>query len=312
MFGLGTVSNDGKLIVSNPGVGIPRFCCGAMFPRPPQPPPDTPQREAAPEPSPEDCPTCGGPIDLASGIVWYSATDLSLKGRMPIAVIRQYRTLDPTIGPFGVGGRHQYEVFLRAVTNDLVLLLTPKTLRPRFLRQPDWTYVNPDYPAYRGAVLTRNPDGTSTLRYKDGTLWTFNLAGWLVRQMDRTGNVVHIFRDSQNRVTSIVDPAGRELTFTYSGSDPKVQQVTDPLGRTVRYEYNASHQLIKVTDPLGGAWQYTYDAGGRLATITDPRGIVTEQNTYDHRDEEFQEVARPLAAAEGETEWRGEGTQFWT
>ena len=32
VMGLGTVSEDGKSIVSNPGVGIPKFCCGAVFP----------------------------------------------------------------------------------------------------------------------------------------------------------------------------------------------------------------------------------------------------------------------------------------
>jgi RHS repeat-associated protein len=281
MFGLGTVSNDGKLIVSNPGVGIPRFCCGAGFPRRPLPPPNNPPPENAPEPSPEECPVCGGPIDLASGIVWYTATDLTLRGRIPIAVTRHYRTLDPTIGPFGVGGRHSYEVFVRAVTSDLVLMLTPRNLRPRFLRQADGTFVNTDLPAYRGAVLTRNPDGTTTLRYKDGTVWTFSSTGWLIRQADRNGNTIFVQRDSQNRVTSVVEPGGRELTFSYSGSDLTVQQVTDPLGRTVRYTYDGSNRLTQVTNPLGGTWQYTYDAGGRLASITDPRGIVVEQNTYD-------------------------------
>jgi RHS repeat-associated protein len=281
MFGLGTVSNDGKLIVSNPGVGIPRFCCGAWFPRVPPPPPNNPPRENAPEPSPERCPTCGKPIDLASGIVWYTATDLTLTGRMPIAVTRHYRTLDPTLGPFGVGGRHTYEVFVRAVTSDLVLLLTPENIRPRFVRQPDGTYLNPDYPAYRGARLTRNPDGTTTLRYKDGRVWTFNSAGWLIRQVDRTGNTVLIQRDGQDRVTSLVEPGGRALTFSYSGSDLKVQQVTDPLGRMVQYTYDGGNRLTQVTDPAGGTWQYAYDAAGRLETITDPRGTITERNTYD-------------------------------
>jgi hypothetical protein len=81
LFGLGTVSTDGTRIVSNPGVGIPRFCCGALEVRRPLPPPDTPAAETAPEPSPEQCPTCGGPIDLASGIVYSTATELAIRGR---------------------------------------------------------------------------------------------------------------------------------------------------------------------------------------------------------------------------------------
>ncbi|HWO56270.1 MAG TPA: IPT/TIG domain-containing protein, partial [bacterium] len=39
IMGQGTVSEDGKSIVSDPGVGIPKFCCGATFANPPPPPP---------------------------------------------------------------------------------------------------------------------------------------------------------------------------------------------------------------------------------------------------------------------------------
>ena len=178
----------------------------------------------------------------------------------------------------------------RAVTADLVLLLTPDNLRPRFSKQSDGTFRNADLPAYRGAVLTRQADSSTTLRLTDGTVWTFNPTGWLIRQTDRTGNTVGILRDSQNRVTSVLDPAGRELTFTYSGSDLKVTRVTDPLGRTIQYTYDGSNNLIRVSDPAGGVWQYTYDAAGRLETLTDPRGIVTERNTYDSNGRAIRQV----------------------
>ncbi|MBS4095255.1 MAG: IPT/TIG domain-containing protein, partial [Sulfuricella sp.] len=38
IMGQGTVSDDGKSIVSDPGVGIPKFCCGATTASPPPPP----------------------------------------------------------------------------------------------------------------------------------------------------------------------------------------------------------------------------------------------------------------------------------
>jgi RHS repeat-associated protein len=290
IFGMGTVSSDGKLIVSNPGVGIPRFCCGAMFPQPGPPPQNTPARETTTEPAPEKCPKCGGPIDLASGLVEVEATDFSIAGRLPLVLSRNYRTLDPTVGPFGVGWRHNYEFFVRAVSTDMALLITPESLRPRFAKQPDGSFLNTDYPRFRASRLTRNADNTWTLRYKDGIIWTFNSSGWLVAQRDRNGNQITITRDGQNRVSRLTDPAGRNLTFSYSGSDLTVQQVTDPIGRTVQYTYDAEQRLILVTDPLGQVTRYSYDLSGRLDTVTDPRGIVTERNTYDSAGRVIQQV----------------------
>jgi YD repeat-containing protein len=290
MFGYGTVSSDGKLIVSNPGVGIPRFCCGAWFSRVPATPQNRPGPETPPQPGPEKCPKCGGPIDLASGLLTVEATDFRITGRLPLVLTRTYRTLDPTVGPFGVGWRHTYEYFVRAVSPDMALLITPENLRPWFAKQPDGTFANTDIPTYRGARLTRNGDNTWSLRFKDGSTWTFNSAGWLTSQRDRNGNTLTITRDSQNRTSGLTDPAGRSLTFSYSGSGLTVQQVTDPTGRSVFYTYDANDRLSLVTDPLGNVTRYTHDVEGRLETITDPRGIVTERNTYDSAGRVIQQV----------------------
>jgi YD repeat-containing protein len=280
MFGLGTVSNDGKLIVSNPGVGIPRFCCGATLPRRPQPPPDTPQRERAPEKSPEEC-ECADPVDLATGILSMRSTDLHIEGQVPLTLQRTYRTLDPTVGPFGLGGRHNYDLFVRAVSTDLAVLLTPDTQRPRFARQADGSFANADRPQLRGARLTQEADGTWRLRFKEGAEWRFNSAGWLIAKADRHGNTLVVFRDSQQRVSSVADPAGREVRFTYAGSGATIQQVTDSLGRTVQYTYDAAQRLIAVTDAIGGITRYAYDAQDRLQSWTDPRGTRRAQTTYD-------------------------------
>ena len=41
-FGMGTVSDDGRNIIPDPGVSIPKFCCGASIPQP-EKPQDSPQ-----------------------------------------------------------------------------------------------------------------------------------------------------------------------------------------------------------------------------------------------------------------------------
>jgi RHS repeat-associated protein len=283
LFGLGTVSNDGKLIVSNPGVGMPRFCCGAGFPRRPPPPPNTPPDEGAPDPCPD--PRCGrkragDPVELSSGIFLHEATDLTLLGRIPIVLTRIYRTNDPTLGPFGIGTSTGYDAYLRQKTTDMVIVFLPGNYKSRWARQPDGSFGVRDKESFRSARLTRNPDSTWTLRYKDGRIWQFNSAGWLISQQDRNGNELTILRDSQNRISALREPGGRELAFSYSGSDTKIQSLQDPLGRRVTYSYDGSNRLTQVTDPAGGTWQYTYDASHRILTVTNPRNILQTQNTY--------------------------------
>jgi RHS repeat-associated protein len=282
-YGLGTVSNDGRLIVSNPGVGIPQFCCGAGYVRTPPPPQNTPPDETAKDP----CPDCqaqkqrADPVEASSGIFLHVQTDLRVTGRLPLPLTRVYRTNDPTVGPFGIGTSTGYDASLRQKTTDLVILFLPGNYKSRWTRQTDGSFTVEDKPSKRGARLTKQTDTTWTLRYKDGRTWRFNAAGWLTSQQDRNGNVVWVGRDSQNRISVLREPGGRELTFAYGGTDTKIQSVADPLGRQVRYQYDGSNRLTQVTDPAGGTWQYTYDPSHRMLTVTNPRSILQTQNTYD-------------------------------
>lgn len=299
-FGTGTVSSDGRRIVADPGVGIPRFCCGAIVVfGPPRPPDNTPPDEQTedpcadctpPEPDPSDPLTCeecegsapgGDPVETSSGIFLHRRTDLTLRGRLPSVFTRLYRTNAATVGPFGVGTSTGYDTYLRQKTPDLVILFRPGNYKSRWARQVDGSFTLGSKGPYRGARLTRNADATWALRYKDGRGWSFNSAGWLVARQDRTGNTLLLQRDSQNRLTAVREPGGRELTLTYSGTDTKIQSVTDPLGRTVRYQYDGSNRLTQVTDPANGTWTYTYDANHRMLTVTNPRSILQTQNTYD-------------------------------
>ena len=100
-------------------------------------------------------------------------------------------------------------------------------------------------------------------------------------QRDRNGNPATITRDVQGRVTTLTEPAGRQLTFSYSGTGLQISQVADPIGRTVRYSYDGAGRLSSVTDAAGGVTSYIYDPSHRLLTITDPRGITFLRNEYD-------------------------------
>ncbi len=279
--GTGTVTADGKQIVTTTG-GIRQFCCGgAAFRRPP-PPPTTPPTLAASSRPPQGASAAAGePVDLSTGLFILEKTDLLLPGRIPITLTRTYRTLDASPGPFGPGTSNPYDIFLQAQGPDLLLLFLPGNSRSLWSRGADGLFRNDQVPAYRGATITPNPDGTRTLRWKDGSVWRFDPNGRLISQTDRNGNTLTITRDSQGRAAVLTEPAGRSLTLTYDGTTTRVSAVTDPLGRAVQYGYDATGRLTRVTDPAGGVTTYTYDASNRLLTITDPRGITFLTNEYD-------------------------------
>ena len=64
------------------------------------------------------------------------------------------------------------------------------------------------------------------------------------------------------------------MTFTYDGSD-RITSIVDSAGRTVSYAYDVDGNLQTATRLGSAAWTYTYDAGHNLTSITNPNGRVT-------------------------------------
>ena len=98
--GTATVSADGRTIKTDPGVGIPKFCCGAAAI-------SAVNNPANQQPGPTPQPGLGAlgadPVDLSTGIFMLSATDLVVGGRAPLAITRSYRSGDTNVGVFGLG-----------------------------------------------------------------------------------------------------------------------------------------------------------------------------------------------------------------
>jgi RHS repeat-associated protein len=296
MAGTGTVSDDGTRVVSDPGVGLERFCgvCGLVGCV-------VPVLNAKPSMNP-DGERKGEPVDLVLGQQIIENTDLVLRGRLPAVIHRTFNPFAAFTGiagfqlPLGLGWSLSIDIALLEESVALRRLVLPGNARFAFVRQPDGTFVNTTSPRYAGAVLTQAP-GAHTLRFKDGVTWQFapvraprgggNVAGFnlLIEQRDRNGNRLTITRNQFGEVTQITEPSGRALTVTvesfHNDTIGRITEVQDPLGRTVRYGYTPTFQLETVTDPAGGITRYTYDNAGRILTITDPRGITFVSHEYD-------------------------------
>jgi len=277
LAGFGTVSADGTTIVSDPGVGIPKFCCGAAAYNKRL---ATHGQSPGPSPQPGAGQSGADPVDLSTGIFMLTETDMVIPGRIPMVVTRSYRSGDVAVGPFGRGTTMSYDDILPLTAPGVLTYVYRGSARTQFFLQGDGSYVNNTVPAFRGARITINPTtGIRTLRHRNGSAIDFDTGGLMVAVRDRNGNQITISRSFGLKATRVTDPVNRSLNFTKSGD--LETSLTDPLGRTVTYQYDGAARLIKVTKPDGSATQYTYDAAHRMTSITDGRGITYLKNSYD-------------------------------
>ena len=287
IYGQGTVSEDGRQIVPDPGVGQPKFCCGGGFPAPP--------RDAK---GPGTDTLVGEPVSASTGMFHLEVTDLVLPGRIPVVIKRGYRSqIVPPVFPtprrfprtlvnleeFGINTA-LLEYNDRLTISAATAFYTTGFERSLLTRNTDGTYTSNRVPFLRGLIVRVNQDGTSTLREKNGTVRTFGSDGWLQRITDRNGNTVTIVRNG-SQIQQIIEPGGRALTFTYNGG--KIAQITDPIGRTVTYTYEVNPaasrpftRLTEVANPANGSTRYTYSSEDCIAGITDARGIRYLTNEY--------------------------------
>ena len=134
-----------------------------------------------------------------------------------------------------------------------------------------------------------------------------NLPSDVGRVLDNgSSQVTHYTYNAYGKVTSKIDPDGRETVYTYAPNGMDLIQVqqktatgfdtlasytynsqhepltaTDAAGGTTTTTYNARGQRTSVTDPLGDTTHYQYDSSGYLLAVIDALGHVSQRYTYD-------------------------------
>jgi RHS repeat-associated protein len=134
------------------------------------------------------------------------------------------------------------------------------------------------------ADLTKNADGSFTLAFNSGAVWTFDSGGRLTGR-SREGQSVTFEYDAGGRLLRATHSSGRYLTLSYDGNG-RLAQVQTNDGRVVAYAYAADGTLASATDPSGGVTQYGAGTSGagqaaQVTKITDPDGNVLVTNAYD-------------------------------
>ncbi|WP_414529508.1 Ig-like domain-containing protein [Nodularia chucula] len=144
--------------------------------------------------------------------------------------------------------------------------------------------------------FTYNPS-EYILTTKDGTKYTYDQYQGLQTINDRNGNTltytdtgifsstgqaIAFTRDTQGRITEIIDPAGQVIVYTYD-TQGNLVSLTDQAGLSAIHTYSDSrpHYLEQIVDPRGNIVIKTeYDPQGRVIGVTDALGNIIS-NSYD-------------------------------
>jgi RHS repeat-associated protein len=252
-------------------------------PRPDAPPVREVMNANASRGGPAPC-TRGNPVACATGNKTETFVDVEISGRgRHLRFERTYNALAATTesspGALGWGWTHSYAASLyEDVISGKVTVFQANGTIVEFDRTAAGTY---EAAGWVTAKLVKNANGTWTFSLPDRRSDTFDSAGKLVSQTDRSGKITTLAYNN-GRLATVTDAAGRSLTFAYDANG-RLTSVTDPIGRVTRFAYDAGGHLISATDAATKTWTFGYDARHRLTTKTNPDGGTTT-NVYDAND----------------------------
>ncbi len=228
-------------------------------------------------------PQMGGPVDLATGKMYYETEDLRIDGPLPMVFTRRFNHARAAEnGPLGYGWTHGFNWSIRTYAGGYIL---------RNDEGRDIYFSN----TWSGIVGNRRDhlsfaliSGGYRVTDKNQTKWTFtNTTGKLTEIRDRNNNTLTLIYDGIARLSTVTDLFGRTFTFSYDASN-RIQSVTDGT-RTVNFTlYDVNGNLRTVQDATGKNWNYAYTDAAHihnLTSITDPLSHVAEGFTYSAGDQ---------------------------
>ena len=128
------------------------------------------------------------------------------------------------------------------------------------------------------STLEKLQDGTFRRTLTDQTVFNFNVRNQLALIRDRNNNEIQYVYNDAGQLIEWVDPVG--LTTTFSYTNDRITSITDPAGRETQLEYDEAGDLIRITDPDDTSRQFEYDNRHHIIAEVDKRGN-REETFYD-------------------------------
>jgi YD repeat-containing protein len=232
--------------------------------------------------------TAGYPISLADGNTYIQENDLRLPGLGGgLTLIRTWNSLWPSTqtafqtGIFGPNWRSTFEerVFVGS-DNYIKYARSDGTFWSFGYSGGTWVIAAPRTAI---ATLVQGPSYW-TLTFKNGEQRLFdNTSGSLIAIIDRDGNTTQLSYNAIGYVSTVTDPAGRTLSFTYGNQSfpGLVTSVTSSAGPSISYSYDSQGRLTQVTEPDSSTFNFQYNTQSLITSVTDSQGVTLESHTYD-------------------------------
>jgi len=229
----------------------------------------------------------GEMVNSANGNLFLLAEDISVRGRgFNIKIVRSYNSFSSGIGgPFGYGWTFNYDMRLVENPDGTVTLYDGDGSAHVFASTEPGKYTPPPGVHLK---LTKNPEETFTLRFKDGICWNFDSLGKPLNIVDKNGNQLTFTYDGQ-RLLMVADDSGLALIFDYDLAN-RVVRVLDPMGREITYEYDPAGNLFRVTDAMGYSTLYFY-LGNLLEGVVNRFGGML---SFEYLDDKVVEIEAAL------------------
>ncbi len=205
----------------------------------------------------------GDPVNMVTGEFYHEELpDISIRSRgVKLQLARTYKSRLIYNGPFGVGWAWSHAEQLTLDPNDPndpnYVVYYDAERQPRQCNRIGGEYLGP--PGSTFSIAKQGSDWVLT--EKTGHKIIFNARGYLTEKRDTNGNRLTFELDSDwdYRITAIVDPLGRKITFTYNGNG-KIIKATDFTGRSCEYGYDGD-DLVWAQDLEGNTVRYEYLSG---------------------------------------------------
>ncbi|MBM4796383.1 RHS repeat protein [Streptomyces sioyaensis] len=271
------------------------------------------------------------PVDLASGKVFLSQSDITLPGALPLTFTRKYESstrIGRYIGPSWSSTVDQHleidddEVIFVTETGMLLRYPVPETGErvlpqdgPRWplMRtvQGDWAVNDPETGQTRYFSDALHAPGTALpdeITDRNGHRITFDYA-------DETGIPYAIRHSAGYELKLTCDEEGR-LTALHlvgaaeGGSDQLIRSyehdqagdliaVTNSTGAVTRFEYDTEHRMTAWADSNDSRYEYTYDHRHRCTSQSGAEGHVANRFAYSEPDAENDHRTTTLIDGQG-------------
>lgn len=240
------------------------------------------------------------PVDLITGRVNYTYTDIELPGPIPLQFTRSWNSDSAIEGPLGHGVHLNYDRWIQEWTDENCLSLMMAD--GRLVAFPLLTVGEEYYHTQEKVLLRRKQNGHFLLEdYNDNCYYHFNYdkqpGAWRLSFIENySGNRIQLHYNGR-RLNAITDSVGRQLFFeldkqqritrvtlkhktveqivvSYSYNEAgDLVAIADALNKTVNLEYR-DHLMVKKTDRNGQSFYWAYDDKNRCVHTWGDGGLL--------------------------------------